>query len=251
MNYKSIYKHLIEKRKKTPGQGYIEKHHIIMRSMGGSDNKDNIVALTGREHWLAHLLLYKIYRNDKTKYACFMMHMNCKNCGRPRIKNSRMYEIVRKEFIKSISIFNKNRLKETYGTYGPLWICNVKLKKNKMISKTTPIPKGWVRGRNKWNTLKTCTHCGKHFYHKYRKTCSFNCRKQILLKERPPLSKEHREAIKTAALGHKRQTGIKNSQYGKRKIWICNDMSKETKRIDKTEEIPEGWKMGRSYGSLV
>ena len=37
--------------------------------------------------------------------------------------------------------------------------------------------------------------------------------------------------------------GSKNSQYGK--MWICNDLTKESTRIMKSDPIPEGWRKGR------
>lgn len=39
--------------------GYVEKHHIVPRSMGGTNEKSNIVKLTFRKHFLAHWLLTK------------------------------------------------------------------------------------------------------------------------------------------------------------------------------------------------
>lgn len=42
---------------------------------------------------------------------------------------------------------------------------------------------------------------------------------------------------------HKRQSGLKNSQFGTK--WIHNSELKKSKRIKKTEKIPEGWKSGR------
>ena len=65
MNYQNIYESLITKRQKNPAKGYTEKHHILPKSLGGSDDPSNLVVLTGREHWVAHLLLYKIYRNSQ------------------------------------------------------------------------------------------------------------------------------------------------------------------------------------------
>lgn len=37
--------------------------------------------------------------------------------------------------------------------------------------------------------------------------------------------------------------GSKNNQYGK--MWICNDETKESKTIKKTDPIPFGWRKGR------
>ena len=41
-----------------------EKHHILPRSMGGSNDKDNIVLLTLREHFICHKLLTKIVKDE-------------------------------------------------------------------------------------------------------------------------------------------------------------------------------------------
>lgn len=39
------------------------------------------------------------------------------------------------------------------------------------------------------------------------------------------------------------QTGVLNSQYGT--MWICNDVTKESKKILKTDSIPDGWRKGK------
>jgi hypothetical protein len=45
---------------------YTEKHHIIPRHAGGNDDPENIVVMLPEEHYMAHLLRYKAYkdRND-------------------------------------------------------------------------------------------------------------------------------------------------------------------------------------------
>lgn len=40
-------------------KGVHERHHVVPKSLGGSNDKDNIVCLTYREHFLAHWLLTK------------------------------------------------------------------------------------------------------------------------------------------------------------------------------------------------
>ena len=155
MNYSLIYENLIKFRKLQPAEGYTENHHIAMRSMGGSDDPSNLVRLTGREHWIAHLLLHKIHRNSKTVYACHMMAMRCEELGIPRIRNSRTYEYVRKQHAKFISLRNRKLVGKANSQFGTMWICNVELQKNKKISEGEEIPQGWVRGRNKWSVWYT------------------------------------------------------------------------------------------------
>ncbi|MFA5153775.1 MAG: HNH endonuclease signature motif containing protein, partial [Clostridia bacterium] len=101
MNYKYHYDKLIQTRKllnrkklnkDNQNYAYYEKHHIIMSSMGGTDNKENLILLTAREHFLAHWLLWRIYRNKQTAYAFFRLcSYNNENGGKP-ILSSRVYE---------------------------------------------------------------------------------------------------------------------------------------------------------------
>lgn len=62
MNYRKIYDNIIENRLKTPFDGYTEKHHIIPKSIGGSDLKENLVCLSAREHFVCHYLLTKMFQ---------------------------------------------------------------------------------------------------------------------------------------------------------------------------------------------
>lgn len=60
MQYIKHYNKLIDRARTRPiPNEYTERHHIIPQSMNGSDDADNIVHLTAREHFLAHLLLWK------------------------------------------------------------------------------------------------------------------------------------------------------------------------------------------------
>ena len=161
MNYQAIYNRLISYRQTYPARGYTERHHIIMHSMGGSNDIDNLVVLTGREHWIAHLLLYKIHRNSQSAHACHMMAMRCEERGIPHIKNSRMYEEIRMKCANLISCKNSiSQRGENNSQYGTRWICSIELMENKKISTHDAIPNGWILGRNKWNceSLK-CEFC--------------------------------------------------------------------------------------------
>lgn len=88
MNYAKIYNNLITSRKlRIPIDGiYYEKHHIVMKSMGGSDNNENLVLLTPKEHYIAHFLLWRIHQNGQTAWAFKMM------CSRNKKWSARVYE---------------------------------------------------------------------------------------------------------------------------------------------------------------
>lgn len=100
MNYQKIYYQLIQKRKTELFEGYGEKHHIIPRCMGGSNEAENLVRLTAREHFIAHILLVKIYpKNKKLNYAVWRLL----NDKRGRKVTSRQYEIARKNIASNNS----------------------------------------------------------------------------------------------------------------------------------------------------
>ena len=69
------------------GEEYHERHHILPRCMGGSDDDDNLIDLFAREHFIAHKLLAKENpENDKLTYAWWMMsHVKDKNQQRVEI----------------------------------------------------------------------------------------------------------------------------------------------------------------------
>lgn len=109
MNYEKIYNQIIDKRKKEllPENEYGEKHHIIPRCLGGSNSKENIVKLTAREHFIAHMLLVRIYPKgsmERNKMLTALKRMRYGNEQQAKVKNSaRLYEYHRKEFSDMMS----------------------------------------------------------------------------------------------------------------------------------------------------
>lgn len=58
--YSRWYFSIIEKARslnRTKGTEYFESHHIIPKSMGGTNDLFNLVLLTAREHFIVHCLL--------------------------------------------------------------------------------------------------------------------------------------------------------------------------------------------------
>lgn len=74
MNYTEKYNQLIETRKsliRFKGDGnYYERHHIKPKSLGGNNEKDNLILLTAKEHFVAHLLLTKMFEG-KAKISMY------------------------------------------------------------------------------------------------------------------------------------------------------------------------------------
>lgn len=92
MDWKKTYFQLVETRKRneTPSD-YHEQHHIVPKSEGGSNSPDNLVSLTVREHYVAHLLLARIY--DDQKMWCAVKLMTPKGFKH----SSRLYAAYRKK----------------------------------------------------------------------------------------------------------------------------------------------------------
>jgi len=146
--YYLYYHKIISFRKQNMPTGYTEKHHIIPRSLGGNNDKENIVYLTAREHYVCHLLLMKIYEDNNEAYfkmvkACVMMIFT-KTPNQQRIYNSRMYEMIRMQFSK---IQSKSQSGKRNSQFGKVWIYNLQLKKSKKIYKNESLEPGWNYGR--------------------------------------------------------------------------------------------------------
>jgi hypothetical protein len=127
--YSRWYNNLIKTAKlRTTVVGYTEHHHIIPRSFGGDNSKENLVQLTAREHYIAHLLLWKMkfdeVHHSKMTYALRLMMFGAGNNLQLRDYkyNARMYEKIRSEFSIDHSrnmkgsnnpFYNKKHSKET------------------------------------------------------------------------------------------------------------------------------------------
>lgn len=176
MNYLKIYNEIIENRKLNKYYGYTEMHHIIPRCMNGTDDKENLVALSAREHFICHLLLTKIYpKNTDLVYAFNNMFMSSDNQER-YLPSSHWYEYKRVVFVKNHPmkdplIKEKHRKNSTIGT-----IAAIKRKALKWVEENP----------GSFCELNTCDICGKITNGNKRKYCSDNCRLAKIKKPTKP-----------------------------------------------------------------
>ncbi len=97
MNYIKIYKSIIKKAKKERHLDVFEIHHVVPRSWGGTDHPHNLVKLTPREHFLAHLLITKQFpKCIKMKRAFNLMYFKVAS-------NSRKYDWSKRIYTYNIS----------------------------------------------------------------------------------------------------------------------------------------------------
>ena len=60
MTYKDFIQNILDGRGRfNCGEEYHERHHIIPKCLGGSNDKENLIDLYAREHFIAHQLLAK------------------------------------------------------------------------------------------------------------------------------------------------------------------------------------------------
>jgi hypothetical protein len=147
MNYSRHYYLLIDRARNRVLNDYSEKHHIIPKCMGGTDDKSNLVRLTPEEHYVAHQLLIKMHPgNHKLVFAAAMMCVSAPE-HRNKRTNNRVYGWIRKRYSIAASI---NGTGPNGSQYGTCWIYNLEEKVSKKIPKSDVncyLADGWILGR--------------------------------------------------------------------------------------------------------
>jgi hypothetical protein len=111
--YTRWYYNIINRAKSRSITGYTEKHHIIPKSCGGSNDKVNLVKLTAKEHFICHLLLTKMVEGlYKTKMS-FAVSLLSRSKKLPGKINSKTYEYIKRLHSEATSIVQKG-VKEKY-----------------------------------------------------------------------------------------------------------------------------------------
>jgi len=122
MDYLRIYRDFIADRRniETYLVGYSERHHITPKSLGGTDNADNLIRLTPEDHYFAHLLLAKVYGGSQWgALHCMAVMINNATEMRRILAGRYMFGVARRKFAD----FQRQRLsgsrqahKEQFGT---------------------------------------------------------------------------------------------------------------------------------------
>lgn len=92
-----------QQRSTTSGE-YYERHHIIPRSLGGDNKRNNIVALTAREHYVCHLLLPRMCVSQKHRasmaHACLMMSQWNSTSTQGKRPTGRLYAATKRRYVE-------------------------------------------------------------------------------------------------------------------------------------------------------
>lgn len=100
--YTALYYRIIYRAKaRTEILSYTEKHHILPRSLGGDNSGENLVVLTGREHFICHILLTKM-TEGRARHSMIHAAVGMKRARtyQDRYINGRLYEAIKQEYAK-------------------------------------------------------------------------------------------------------------------------------------------------------
>lgn len=193
MDYQGIYNSLIANAiSRGTVDGYKETHHIKPRSMGGTDDKSNLVQLTAREHFVAHILLAKIYGGNLW-FAVLAMASGSNR--KEKYFNSKLYDIAKRE--NSIV-----RSKAMNGT--------------KLTTETVVKLSIALIGNTNASGKRT-------------KEAKENISKSLIGRK---LSPEHAKKTRMNALGNKSRLGQKNTDETRRKMSFSHQCRNLNKLID-------------------
>jgi len=185
MTYIDEYFELINNSKQTKSHSYTEKHHILPKSIFNDeiakdlllidqlikdfDDKRNIVKLSAKDHFFAHLLLVKIFKGVSSN--CYERMVYAANFMMSRTNNADEYKRLRKAYSK---VLTKTLKGKTSRALGCKWSEEAKRKKSlnhPMRGKTYEEYYGKSKS-DKLKKMRSETHKGKKVSIETRKKLS-------------------------------------------------------------------------------
>ena len=172
------YEKFIESRKHRviPEGVYTESHHILPKCIGGTDDEDNLIELTYKEHILAHIMLARETKHPSLVNAAWLLIHVCKSSKEYVLIPSPIRESIRRD-IKHTEEHNSKISENHVGMLGKHHTNSTK-DKQRVAMKGRKIynngneqkyffpgeePDGWVLGKIK-STISTPNNKGKHWY---------------------------------------------------------------------------------------
>jgi hypothetical protein len=230
-------------RKKKEGI-YYERHHIIPRSMGGSNESSNLVLLTAKEHLICHLLLVKMTTGNHN----YKMLAALNWLTNQRKITSTLYQLLKMSFARKLSAKQSGENNPFYGkshsseTKNRVSLANSGKKQSKESNIKRSKSDGWANGH-------VMIHNG--IIQKFH-----NPIHQIPKDFQIGMLPKYRKNRSLALMGHKHsnETKLKISQKRKGQklsskfIWINNGISNT--KISENSSIPDNYELGRLPNSI-
>lgn len=219
-----VNKAFSEDRKRTDNRIY-ENHHIIPKAIGGPNEKENLVLLTPKEHYICHRLLPKMLSDSKKRgkmiNALWAMINGFGNSER-HATNSTIYERIK---IEHSTIKSENMKGNKNHFYGKTHSKEFK----QWFSENNPTKREDVKKKIRGPRPNFLPH--NHF---------------------TGWSEEVKQKLRIANKGktHTEGTKLKMSKAKSEKIWI-KKRGEKSKHINYSEVdnfVSQGWELGRDLG---
>lgn len=99
MNYDEFISSIRSSRPQNKKFKYSERHHIVPRCIGGTDDEENLIYLTLKEHFIAHKLLHEENPENKSLFYAYWRMCN----SHQDIATPEEYAEARARYIDSVS----------------------------------------------------------------------------------------------------------------------------------------------------
>ena len=120
MTYKEFIQNILDTRGRfgVPEGVYKEKHHIIPKCLGGTNDGDNLIDLYAREHFIAHKLLVEENPDNKSLiFALNAMSNLTVNSNKRYTPSPEEYEYARKKYSDKLKEVMKGEGNPNYGNH--------------------------------------------------------------------------------------------------------------------------------------
>jgi hypothetical protein len=235
--YTKYYNLLTERAKNRTLTDYTERHHIIPQSLGGSNDKANLVDLTAREHFICHWLLIKMTEGEaRGKMLYALQGMKAENRYQQRYSSSitaRVYERYRIEHAKNHSKRMKGK---------PAWNKGVpQTEEHKEKNRQAALQ----RAPKSEETILKWKESRKGYKHSDETRLKQSA--ALAGKLKGPQSEDHRKAISESSKGKKK---TKDHAFNIRAAVLGNvsinkdGVEKKVKRDTLTQWLSNGWSLG-------
>jgi hypothetical protein len=239
--YTALYTFLTNRAKDRVLLEYTERHHIIPQSLGGSNEKENLVDLTAREHFICHWLLVKMTEGEsRSKMIYALRGMKANNEYQERYSSyitARVYEQYRIEH----SIVHSKTMKG-----------RTPVNKGRTMSEEQ---KALLRERAKANHASGKMYSTESQRKRLEKLKDYKHSDETKLKQslalkgktKGPMTEEHKAAISAGGKGIKKHSGhgdkVRLANIGN--VSINKDGAEKKVKPDTLEQwLADGWSLG-------
>ena len=239
--YTKLYNRIADRAKDRMLESYTERHHIIPQSLGGSNDKENLVDLTAREHFICHWLLIKMTEGEhRSKMLYALNGMKAENRYQQRYASAitaRVYERYRIEHAKNHSETMKGRTPPNKG--------------RKMSDEQKQLLRERAKANHASGKMYSVESQQKRLEklkdYKHSEATREKQRLSQLGKVKGPQTEEHRKAISASMKGKPKKAGhadnVRLANIGN--VSINKDgAEKKVKRDTLKQWLSEGWSLG-------